>query len=77
MNNHSTRREAPKKPQTLRESLDMIPRTLGETGTADDVPVTRMHGQVFTDELAAAEAHHGRLLMADERELLDPFTDRT
>jgi hypothetical protein len=72
MNNDSTRRGAPEKPQTLRQALDLIPPTFGDTGIAYDVPVARMHGQVFSDELAAAETHYGRLLMAVRRELLDP-----
>jgi hypothetical protein len=76
MTHSSSRREAPKKPQTLREVLDLILRTLGETGTSDDVPVTRMYGQVFTDELEAAEKHHGRRLLAYERDLLEPLIGR-
>lgn len=57
------------RPETLRDRLDLIPRQIGETGDAEAVPVVRQGGQVFADELAAAEAHHGRKLMTDEREL--------
>jgi hypothetical protein len=66
-----------KKPQTLRSSIDVVPRFRGEAGTADAVPVVRQHDRNLADEISAAEAHHGRRLMADERAFFEPFITDT
>lgn len=75
--NIMTEQNQRKKPKILRPRLDVVPRFLGETGTADAVPVVRQHDRFFADEVSAAEAHYGRRLMADERAFLEPLITDT